>query len=167
MEKLADTVEGLLEKELFLYQELEKILEQEKNDIVELNVDSLWKTIDKKKQVISNLEPLNKKMLGLFEKSAADLGMDKASFKLSDLIGKLPVSKQMKSRLKMTRVCLDTIKKSVSALASANKEYINESLTIMDGVFSTVAGTVNKKLYNNSGSLLTGNGNNCLINAEV
>jgi len=37
----------------------------------------------------------------------------------------------------------------------------------MDGVFSTVAGTVNRKLYNNSGSLLKGNENNRLINAEV
>jgi len=167
MEKLADTVENLLEKTFSLYQELEQVLEQEKIHVVNMDVDSLWKTIARKKHMISSLEMLNIKMHKLLEKRAAELSMDSASFKLPDLIGKLPVSRPVKSRLRRIRLCLETIKKSVSALAVGNKDYINESLSVINGVFSMATDTASKKQYSRSGNLLKRYENNRLINAEV
>ena len=48
MEKIADRIEPLLQQKLALYQELQSILEEEKNHVVSMDVSSLWVTISKK-----------------------------------------------------------------------------------------------------------------------
>ena len=41
MEKIAHKIEKILEEKLFLYQELQSVLEQEKTYIVNMDIDSL------------------------------------------------------------------------------------------------------------------------------
>ena len=56
MEKIADRIEPLLQQKLALYQELQSILEEEKNHVVSMDVSSLWVTISKKKSLILRIE---------------------------------------------------------------------------------------------------------------
>lgn len=167
MEKFAYKIEGLLQEKLFLYKELQRILEQEKKHIVDMNVDCLWETTAQKNQIVLKLERLSKSMYTLIEKRAVELSMDSTSFKLSDFIKKLPVPGKIKSNIRKIKLALETCKKSVSILAIANKKYINESLLVINDVFSMVVDTANKKQYNNSGNLLEKKEKNRLINAEV
>ena len=154
MEILADTIENLLKKELVLYKELQSILEKEKRYIVDMDIDSLWKTIAQKKQITVELESLNKKMLKLIETRADELSMDSSSLKLSDYIKKLPVSQKIKSKLRTIKLGLETYKKSVSSLAFTNKTYINESLAVINDIVSTVVDSADNKQYNTYGDLL-------------
>ena len=166
MEILADTIEKVLNKETVLYRELQNILEKEKLYVADVNVDYLWETIVRKKQIIKELEPLQEKMLTLLETRAEELSMDSSSFKLADCIKKLPVSKKIKSKLKTIKLGLETSKKSVSSLASINKKYINESLAVINDIVSTVVDNVNTEQYNNYGGLLDGKKKR-FISAEV
>lgn len=167
MEKFADKVGNLLEEKLFLYKKLQSILEKEKHYIIDMDIDCLWETIAQKKQIVLKLEPLTQKMLNLLEKRAGELSMDCTSFNLSDFIKKMPVSLKIKSRLSKIKLALETCKKSVSALALGNKRYLNESLVVIDDIFSMVVDIVDKKQYNNSGNISENKGKNRLINAEV
>ncbi len=167
MEECADKMGKLLEEKLSLYKELQDILEKEKHSIVDMDIDCLWETIAQKKLIVSKLEPLTEKMLELLEKRAGELSIDHASFKLSDFIKKMPVPLKIKSRLSKIKLALETSKKSVSALAVGNKMYLNESLIVIDDIFSMVVDIVNKKQYNNTGNILESREKNRLIDAEV
>ena len=167
MEKFVYTVENLLGEKLSLYKELQGIIEKEKHYIIDMDTDCLWETIAQKKKIVLKLEPLTKKMLKLLEKRADELSMDRTAFKLSDLIKKMPVSPKIKSRLNKIKLALETSKKSVSAIAVSNKRYLNESLIVIDDIFSMVVDIVNEKQYNNSGNISENKGKNHLIDAEV
>ncbi len=167
MEILADTIENLLNNELVLYKELQSILEKEKRYIVDMDIDSLWKTVAQKQQIAMELESLNKKMVKLLKTRAVELSMDSSSLQLSDYIKKLPVSQKVKSKLRTIKLGLETYKKNVSILWLANKTYISESLAVINNIVSTVVDKVNKEQYNNCGNLLENKEKKRFISAEV
>ena len=167
MEILADTIEKLLNKELSLYKELYDLLEKEKLYVIDINIDYLWETIVRKKQIALELETLNKKMVKLLKIRAGELSVDSSSLKLSDYITKLPVSKKIKSKIRSIKLGLETYKKRVSSLALANKKYINESLVVLNDIVSTVVDSVSGKQYNNYGDFFNSNKKKNFINAEV
>ncbi|MDA3791459.1 MAG: flagellar protein FlgN [Desulfobacula sp.] len=167
MEKFAREVKDILEEKLSLYKELQSVLEKEKIYIVDMDVDSLWKIIALKKQIVLKLERLGQETANLLEKRAAELSMDSRSFVLSDFIKKMPVSRKIKSKLSNMKLALETCRKTVSVLASANKKYIRESLVVIDDIFSMAVNNVHKKEYNNSGSLLANKEKTSLFDAEV
>lgn len=167
MEKFADMVENLLGEKLILYKELQTILERENHCIVDMDIDGLWETIARKKQIVLKLELLSKHLFSLLEKRAEELSMEYTSFKLSDFIKKMPVSPKVKSKLNKIRLALSICKQGVSDLALANKRYLNESLSVIDDIFSTTIDKAHRKQYNNSGNILPGKEKNHLISAEV
>lgn len=167
MEKLFDTVEKLLEEEFSLYMDLQNTLEEEKNNVVDMDIDSLWATIEKKKKIVIEIDRVEKNISLVLKKRAGELNLSHSPLKLSDFIKKLPVSNEIKSRLRKMKTGLETIKKSILARASANKKYINESLSVINDIFSLAVDTANKKQYNNYGHLLENKEKNRLINAEV
>ena len=69
--------------------------------------------------------------------------------------------------LRKINLAVTTCKKQIARLAYENKNYINEYLAIIDGVFSTVLDTADKKQYSNSGTVLKNDDKNLLINTEV
>ena len=167
MEKHADNLENLLEEKLCLYKELQVIFEQETHYVVDMDVDSLWETIAQKKQITSRLERLSEKMGQILEIRAKELNADITLFTLSDLIKNLPVSKKIQSKLGKIQFALGIYQKTISDLALANKTYINDSLGLINDVFSMVLDTAGKKEYNKSGRLLGNKGKNGLFKAEV
>jgi hypothetical protein len=167
MEKLADKIANLLGETLFLYKDLQDVLEREKKHIVDMDVDSLWVTIARKRQMAVSLTALNQKMHHLLEQRALELNMDSTAFKLSDLIKRLPVSPALKSSLRKRQFALEAYKKEISIKARANKTYIDQYLSVINDIFSTVVNTVDRNQYNHSGVFSEGKEKKRLINAEV
>ena len=167
MEILACTIEDLLEKELSLYKELQSILEKEKRHITDMDIEGLWETVAQKKQIILQLEPLGKRMHKLIKNRSAELSIKSTSFKLSDFIEKLPVTRKIKSKFRKLKFGLETYKKNVATLALANKTYINESMAVINDIVSTVVDTANRQQYSKSGSLLEKKEKKRFISAEV
>jgi len=166
MEKIAQKIEKLLEKKLFLYQELQSVLEQEKTHIVNMDIDSLWSTISQKKNLILSIEDARQKIIHLLGKES--LAPDNLqSFNLTSVIKWMAVSSEKKSELEKIYLAVSTCKKEIARLASDNKNYIHESLGIINSVFSTVLEDADKKGYNPSGTASHTNGTNRLIHAQV
>jgi hypothetical protein len=167
MEKIAQKIEKLLEEKLVLYQELQTVLEQEKTYIVNMDVDSLWVTISQKKTMILKIEDVRQKIIRLLGKEFPDPDKDTQFFNLTSLIKWMAISSEKKADLEKKYLAVNTCKKEITRLASDNKNYIHESLGIIDSVFSTILEDADKKGYNPSGTALHNTGKNRLIHAQV
>ncbi len=167
MEKFADEIERLLEEKLSLYKKLIGILETEKTYIADMDVDSLWVATSQKKSLAISIEGTKQNIRSLFGEIYSGLDMDVRSFSLSRLIKFLNVSSEKRDELDKIRLAINTCKSDISGMASENKQFINEYLAIINGIFSTIMDTADRKGYNNSGAVLKQNTTNRLISAEV
>lgn len=167
MEKFACEIENMLQEKLLLYKELKKIVEQEKKDIVEMNVDSLWKRVDRKKQLTLEIVQIRGRMVSLFKEKQIPLDMEKEAFSLSQIINCLPVSAKIKSDFKKIKIQLEIAKEELTSISLENKRYTNEYLSVINGIFATITGAEKKEAYNKAGNVLTQNPRKTLIRVEV
>lgn len=167
MEKFACEIEKLLQEKLLLYKELKKMIEQEKKHIVDMNVDSLWKITDRKKQIASEIVQIRERIVSLLEEKKIPLDMEATAFSLTQIINCLPLSEKIKSDFKQIKIKLEIVKEELSGLASENKRYTNEYLAVIKGIFATIRDTGNEEAYNNAGKVLTEGSQKTLIRVEV
>jgi len=167
MEKITDKIERLLQEKLSLYQKLQSLLELEKTHVIGMDVDSLWITVSQKKTLTKQIETIRQRIISLFSETHSSLTVDTPSFSLTSLIKTLNVSSETKADLKKIIFSIHTCKEEIIQRASENKNFINEYLTIIDGIFGTLLDIADKKGYGHSGTMLKTSGKNCLIHAEV
>ncbi|CCK81710.1 flagellar export chaperone FlgN [Desulfobacula toluolica] len=167
MEKFACKIEGMCREKLSFYKELKTVVEQEKKYIVDMDVDSLWKMADRKKQLAAKIEQIRDSMVMLLEDKNIPLKKEATVFSLSHVINCLPLSSKLKINLKKLENESDMVKKELASMASENKRYVNEYLSVINGIFTTITGSGNKEQYNNSGRVLNNKTGKYLIRAEV
>jgi len=167
MEKFAYELERLFQEMLKVYKELRVSLEQEKKYIVDMDVDSLWKTADKKKELTSKIEQIREEIFLRFYENNVPWNRGGEVSGLSQIIKALPFPAGMKSVLKKVKVQLDIVKEELASLVSENNRYVNESLSVIDGIFTTITSSDKKMQYNNSGIILKNTAQKYLIRAEA
>jgi len=167
MEKFADKLEDMFQEKLLVYKELRKIVEQEKKYITDIEVDSLWKMTNRKKQLASEIEQIREKILCLLGENNISFNMESNGFNISHVINCLPFPPKIKSNLEKIKVKLDIVKKELTGIASENKRYTNEYLSVINGIFVTITGSENRELYTNAGMVLDDKAKKHLIRAEV
>jgi hypothetical protein len=166
MEILADKIEHFLNQQMILYSSLDSIFEEEKKQLIELNVDGLWGTVAQKKNIIQLLSKMNLDMKKLLEMEADLLGEDKESFNLSELIGKMPSPVSVKNHLRKIKKNVETFKNKVNAIALSNKKYVQESLVVIDDIFSIATRPDNDRNYSYMGQMVDSGNSNHLISTE-
>ena len=157
----------MFQEKLLVYKELKKILEQEKDYITDIDVGSLWKMTDRKKQLASEIEQIRGRILCLLEENNVSLSMKSKFFNLANIINGLPCPSKIKYSIKKVKVELDIIKEDLAGLAASNKQYTNEYLSVINGIFATITGSENRELYTNAGMVLEDKAKKYLIRAEV
>lgn len=166
MEKFADKVETFLDHQLELYGALETVFEQEKRQIVDMDIDGLWKTVAAKKEIFRELNEMNRDMVSLMTTTGWHPPKDKKNLNLTDLIGKLPVSRKVKMHLKQIKMAVEQCREKVFAAALANKQYVQDSLVVINDIFTQARQVNNQRNYNYSGQFQENNATR-LINTEV
>jgi len=167
MEKFIHKLENLFQKKLSLYKILKEVFEQERKYIVDMDVDSLWKITDRKKQLASEIERIREEILSLLEEKKVPLNKGENGFSLLQSINSLPFSVKIKSDLKKVKVQLDITKEELAVLALENKRYINEYLSVINGIFATITESENSESYTKTGMASKGNNKKHLIRAQV
>ena len=167
MEKFACDVEEVLKEKLFLFKELKNIFQKEKDCIINIDIDSLWKTINQKKEIGSKIAMLSEKILSIFEETSVQIDMSFESFSLSEAIKKIPVSDATKSGLLKLKTLVEIEQDEIKAIALANSKHVNSYLLVIDDVFSTIMNVTDESQYKNSGSVPARKKGNCLIRQEV
>jgi hypothetical protein len=167
MEQFAYTLEKMLQEKLQVYKELKKIFEQEKNYIVDMDIDSLWRMADGKNQMASEIESIRERILCLLGESKISFNIDLKTFSVSSVIDCLPIPVRSKSVFKKIKIELDILKKDLTVIASENKRYTNEYLSVINGVFATITASKNREQYSNAGYVMENEAPKHLIKAEV
>ncbi|WP_022664686.1 flagellar export chaperone FlgN [Desulfospira joergensenii] len=148
MEKIAGTISDLFEEELGLYQTLQSVIEQEKAYVIDMDIDGLWASVDRKRELLEAIEKIRERIRSLSPDTGGGKGLS-----TSKIVKNLPLKIAEKSRLKTLGLAVDTCKKEITRLARENKKYITEYLSVIDGIFSTVVNLKNKDQYGNQGTI--------------
>ncbi len=167
MEKFIHKLENLFQKKLSLYKKLKHIFEQERKYIVDMDVDSLWKVTERKKQLALEIEKIREEVLSLLEEKKIPLNKGNNGFSIFKSINSLPFSVKIKSDLKKVKVQLDITKEELAVLALENKRYVNEYLSVINGIFATITESENNESYTKAGITSKGNNKKHLIRAQV
>lgn len=167
MENFAYKIDDYIHKKLLLYEELSAVLEQEKTFIVDMDIKALWLSSSRKKQLTLEIERIRNNMLYFLDENQVDHGMNVRNFSLGALIRILPVSSKIKSDLNKTRHAVNLKKDEIQVLAKENKKYVQEYLSVIDGIMSNFAGPALKDCYTFSGIIQSLERASSLIHAEV
>ncbi len=167
MENFTPTIEQLLQEKLGLYRQLNDVMILEKQSIVEINVDALWKSNDEKQKIAKKIQTLRGKILSHMEKSYSFSDMDINSFSMTYLIRHIPLSSQDKSRLRKLKLAIEEQKNQLTQTALDNKKYVNEYMTVIDDIMSVAVDNSHNAQYTKVGSVPGSKTERCLIHAEV
>lgn len=167
MEKITHTIQEMLQEKLSLYTELNKILTKERAFIVDMNVNSLWKSTEEKKQLIYKIEIVKERLRTFMKEASGKMSEDLTPLTFSEILKELPVHKKDKALLARVNSDIENQKNRIAIISRENKKYITDYLTIVDDIFLAVMDQKTEKKYSKAGSVLKNINNNYLINAEV
>lgn len=167
MENFTPEIEKKLNEKLFLYRELNDLLKEERDSIVKIDVDSLWKTAQEKRRISDQIQTIREDILSLMERQMGVENLDINSFSLSMLIRTLPIPSDQKMRFRQIKLAIDAEKDELKQAAQDNKKYVQEYLMVIDDIMSVVVDNSKEAQYSHAGNLSGAKNSNCLIHAEV
>ena len=167
MEKIACDIAQMLNEKLALYKKLNAILQREKDCIVNIDIDALWKISGEKKKIVLKIHGLKEKIIDYIKQEPAIKDPDAGKFGLSYLLRSLALSSDARKQLRQIKLCLDLEKNELSRAADDNKQYVRESLSVIDDIMSVFAGDAENPRYRNTGTMPDSRVSNCLIHAKV
>lgn len=167
MENFTANIESLLNEKLSLYRQLNDLVREERDYIVNIDVDSLWKSAEKKKQIAGDIQKIKDRIMSSIENGFGINDLDANSLSLSYLLRIVPVETDQKKRLRQLKLAIDAEKNELEQAASDNKHYVQEYLMVIDDIMSVAVNTPNENQYSHTGNISQAKASNCLIHAEV
>lgn len=155
---ISEKIEALLCRKHELYLELSTVLEAEQKAITEMAVDFLWKAASMKKKLGMEIEKSRISVLAQLEKIGIDHGMVPENFSVSALLHHLTLEPKKRAELEKIEISLNSIKEDVHRLARNNYRYVQEYLSVIDGMMTTITGAAGQKQYGASGSISSRSG---------
>ncbi len=167
MENFTSDIENMLNEKLALYKQLNALLKEERNFIVNIDVDSLWKSAEQKKKITEDIHAVRERILFTLEERYGVNDMDVRSFSVSYLIRTIPVPTSVKAVFRKIKLSIDEQKDELTQVALENKKYVGEYLSVIDDVMSVFVDNSHRSQYSSAGSMPDSKAPNCLIHAEV
>jgi hypothetical protein len=143
MELSGSTIELLYHEKILLYRELQNMLDQERESIIGIDVDALWKISDQKNKTVQKISDVNRRMLMLLDDLSISHEMDITSFDASRVFNLMPTS--VKKKLHKAYVTLMALKSEIRARLEENKRYVEEYLSIFDEMIDLITHTEDSK----------------------
>ncbi|NOX34973.1 MAG: hypothetical protein GXP56_14805 [Deltaproteobacteria bacterium] len=167
MENFTPGIEDMLDEKLSLYRKLNVLLKEEREFIVNIDVPSLWKSSEKKKEITKKIQKLREKILYHIEDRFGTNDMDIRSFSISYLIRTIPVPKELKIKFAKIKLAIANEKDELAQVAIDNKKYVTQYLMVIDDIMSVAVDNSKQAQYDLSGTLPGTKSTNCLIHAKV
>jgi hypothetical protein len=166
MEKFADQIQTLLQEKLSCYGQLKKLLENDLEAILAVDVDFLWMSAKEKNETAGQIEAIRCAILGLLDEQGIVHSMDSSSFRLSSL-GAFILGKFDRAGVEALVIAIDIKKDEIQALAQANNGYVAEHLKVIGDVMSTIVKGKDRDHYGASGRVYGNSESNHFIRARV
>ncbi len=159
--------EELFKEKNSLYEQLAGIVEKERNSIEGMKIDELWKFMGKKQKIIETIAVKRKAILDLLDASSIKHNMNVDNFSVSKVIEL--AEKHYKADFKNILEQSTVFKKKVYGKAKENKKFIEEFLSVINGVVNIFTKQIKKDdfIYDSSKSFKKKNYSNRLISKEA
>lgn len=170
MENITGMVSSVLNKQKGLYQELSVLLADEKEYIVNMDVSGLWQSAERKKELVVSIEGLSLSLIDQFEENKPrenQSGEQTKPLQIFELINRLPCPVNIKSELKKTWQTIKMIKDEIAVISRENRRFINDYLSVIQDVFSTVSNPGHEKNYSQTGQVYSAGNSRRLLSAKV
>ena len=167
MEDFTPDIENMLEEKLGLYKKLNLLLKEEREFIINIDVDSLWKVSELKIKTIEKIQGVKENILFyLNEKFNLD-DIDIKSFSISYFLRTIPVPGNLKKRFSKIKLAIENEKNELAQVASENRKFVQEYLGVIDDIMSVVVDNSRQAQYDLSGTMSETKNPNRLIHAQV
>lgn len=167
MEKITPAIENMLNEKLELYRQIHALLLQEREAIVQIDVEALWKSAELKKEMAGKVQQVRQRILGFLEGAYGVCDMDMQSFSVAYLVRNLPVPASEKVRLGKIRLAIDHEKNLLAQTAVENQNYVREYMAVIDDIMSVAVDNSGNAQYTQAGAVSDSKTPRCLIHAEV
>jgi hypothetical protein len=135
-------VEKLFFKKIMLYNDLLHYLKEERESLISIDLDKLWRISKEKEETCADIESTRKEII-----SALGSKEDQKSFNLNRTMEFIPG--KFKAEFQNLYLRILKIKGEIEVLRIQNMTFIDDSLNFMDEIISIITGgTESRIIYN-------------------
>jgi len=140
-------IERLLHKKVILYKALLLCFKKERESLIDIDLDRLWRVSGEKDNIVSKIESIRGEIVSVFK-----LEPDQKTFKVYQVLHLNLIPRRMKPKFEKLVRMLFRLKYEIKALREENMALINESLQFLDEMISVITGETRSKVTYNDKS---------------
>jgi len=153
-------VETLFFKKIMLYNNLLHYFKEERESLININVDKLWRISKEKEKACSEIASTRQEIM-----SAVGSKEDYNSFNLKQLMEYIPG--KFKTEFQKLYLRILKIKGEIEVLRIQNMTVIDDSLNFMDEIISIITGETESRIIYNDKCRFSKSGPNLFLNREI
>ena len=139
---IVQSIEKLIYNKILLYDDLLHCFMEERDSLINLNLDKLWQISNEKEEICSKIGSIRQEII-----SAINLGMDQKIFDLNQILGLIPRESRPEFHNSFRK--LIELKSEIEALRKENMTFMDDSLRFLDEMILTITGEPKVRvLYN-------------------
>jgi len=154
------SIEKLICNKILLYDDLLHCFMEERDSLININLDKLWQISNEKTEICSKIESIRKEILSTVNRSINQKELD-----LNKISALAPP--ESKPRFHKLFIRLIKLKTEIDALRKENVNFIDDSLRFLDEMVSIIAGETKARIVYNDKCYLSEPGTNILFSREV
>lgn len=153
-------VEKLFYKKIMLYNDLLQYLEEERESLISIDLDKLWRISKEKENICSEIASTRQEII-----STVNSKEDLKSFNLNRIMEFIPG--KFKAEFQKLYLRILKMKSEIEVLRIKNMTFIDDSLQFMDDIISIIAGETESGIIYNDKCRFSKSGPNLFLNREV
>jgi len=153
-------IEKLFFKKIMLYNDLLHYLKEERESLISIDLDKLWRISKEKEKACADIESTKKEII-----SELSLKGDQKAFNLNRIMEFIP--EKSKTEFQNLYLRILKIKGEIEVLRIQNMTFIDDSLNFMDEIISIITGEDESRIIYNDKCRFRKSGPNLFLNREV
>jgi hypothetical protein len=159
-ENTIQSIEGLLHKKIVLYHDLLQCFKQERESLMNIDLDELWRTSKKKEELCTMIQSARHEIL-----ACTCPRIDQEAFNLTQVLDFIPRDKRATCHTLF--LTLTRIKSEIEVLRKENMIYIDDSIQLLDEIMSIITGNITGRMVYNEKCHLSKSSANTFLSREV
>jgi len=154
------SLERLLHKKIMLYHDLLECFKEEREYLINVDLDELWSISKKKEELCARIQSIRQEII-----ACTFPGTNRESFYLAQVFELIP--KDKRATCHALYLTLTRIKSEIEVLRKENMIYIDDSLQLLDEIMSIITGNTTGRIIYNDKCHFCKSGTNTLLSREA
>ena len=153
-------IEKLFFKKIMLYDDLLYCFKTERESLISVDLDKLWKIAKEKESICSNINAARQEIM-----AAVDLQKDPKVFDLNRIMDLIPG--EFKAEFQKLCLRLIKLKSEIEAMRKENMVFVDDSLQFLDDIIAIITGSDRSKPVYNDKCHFSKTGAHSFLSREV